>query len=389
MVRLFAISERCSTDSTISWAYSLITAGFFSSWISWANPGIQWRGLLTSWATEAARVPRVASFSVCTRCSRSSCSSWIRLHTNLAAFPLRLSTPGGLRSAISAVIAGSPVTSTMRSAPPLAISEAVSVEVGMLRRRACCSPGAFGLLSATPTILTPAQLVNSSIRAAPPFPAPSIMTLMGSTEAMGSGGGLRAGSIRGPTAVHDTRRRPLVPAYRSLEFEDGALFESSFDCPEQLLSVNRFDQIVDDSLLQQGGAQLEVGVSGLHDNRDGRILSEEVLDGLHAVDPGHADIADNDIHHQRIFPRIEDLDGLAAIFSLLHVIAGLGQSQAHNLSYILLVVHHQHTSKSRGLLCQHSKRPQRHNALLFRMSLSLSSGACNWKAQNGTRATQG
>src|SRR5437867_12500643 len=133
----------------------------------------------------------------------------------------------------------------MRSAPPLAISEAVSVEVGMLRRRACCSPGAFGLLSATPTILTPAQLVNSSIRAAPPFPAPSIMTLMGSTEAMGSGGGLRAGSIRGPTAVDASRRPPVAAAWPSVFFEAGLLVGSFVDCTQLLPVVRRAQQVVD------------------------------------------------------------------------------------------------------------------------------------------------
>src|SRR5215831_9082257 len=66
----------------------------------------------------------------------------------------------------------------MRSRRGSAMSCFTSVATGMLSRRASSSPGAHGLTSAMPTIVTVESPRNISSRARPPLPAPTMTTLV-------------------------------------------------------------------------------------------------------------------------------------------------------------------------------------------------------------------
>src|SRR5712691_515989 len=73
---------------------------------------------------------------------------------------------------------GLPVTSMMRSTVGSATSVPSSVATGTLRRRASSRPGAHGLRSAIPRMVTVGSPMNISRRARPPLPAPMMTTLV-------------------------------------------------------------------------------------------------------------------------------------------------------------------------------------------------------------------
>src|SRR5262245_59120124 len=73
---------------------------------------------------------------------------------------------------------GLPVTSMMRSKHGSEISARRSVTTGISRRRASSKPGAQGLTSPTPRMVTVGSPANISRRARPPLPAPTMATLV-------------------------------------------------------------------------------------------------------------------------------------------------------------------------------------------------------------------
>src|SRR5712692_10431269 len=133
--------------------------------------------------------PMMKSPSACAWISRSiipyrSSSSSDRLrsarrsHMNLALAPPITSVVEGLRAWMPRSTSRLPVTSMMRSTVGSATSVPSSVATGTLRRRASSRPGAHGLRSAIPRMVTVGSPMNISRRARPPLPAPMMTTLV-------------------------------------------------------------------------------------------------------------------------------------------------------------------------------------------------------------------
>src|SRR5438132_2074841 len=133
--------------------------------------------------------PRMKSPSACAWISRSiipyrSSSSSERLrsasrsHMNLALAPPITSAVGGLSVWMARSTSGLPVTSMMRSTVGSATRAPSSVATGTLSRRASSRPGAHGLRSAIPRMVTVGSPTNISRRARPPLPAPMMTTLV-------------------------------------------------------------------------------------------------------------------------------------------------------------------------------------------------------------------
>src|SRR5215475_3920034 len=92
--------------------------------------------------------------------------------------PPMTSVVAGLSSRIVRWTSGLPVTSMMRSRRGSEISPRRSVTTGMSKRRASSRPGAQGLTSPTPRMVTVGSPANISKRARPPLPAPTMATLV-------------------------------------------------------------------------------------------------------------------------------------------------------------------------------------------------------------------
>src|SRR4030095_8514652 len=113
------------------------------------------------------------------------------------------------------------VTWMMRSGRGSAISPRRSVTTGISRRRASSSPGAHGLTSPTPSMVTVGSPANISRRARPPLPAPTMATLVmrgraRRSERLGHPVGLRAvleGRVLGDEGQldHTGGAVPLLP----------------------------------------------------------------------------------------------------------------------------------------------------------------------------------
>src|SRR5262250_1753774 len=88
------------------------------------------------------------------------------------------SVVAGLSSRMVRWTSGLPVTSMMRSRRESEISPRRSVTTGMSKRRASSRPGAQGLTSPTPRMVTVGSPANISKRARPPLPAPTMATLV-------------------------------------------------------------------------------------------------------------------------------------------------------------------------------------------------------------------
>src|SRR5712692_3521627 len=133
--------------------------------------------------------PMMKSPSACAWISRSiipyrSSSSSDRLrsasrsHMNLALAPPITSAVGGLSLWMALSTSGLPVTSMMRSTVGSVTRAPSSVATGTLSRRASSRPGAHGLRSAIPRMVTVGSPMNISRRARPPLPAPMMTTLV-------------------------------------------------------------------------------------------------------------------------------------------------------------------------------------------------------------------
>src|SRR6266571_4903282 len=134
-----------------------------------------------------------------------------RSHMNRAPAPPITSVAAGLSSGMVRWTSGLPVTSMTRSRRGSAIKPRRSVATGILSRRASSRPGAQGLTSATPRIVTVGSPANISSRARPPLPAPMMATLV----------------MRGPAGPSERLRHPV--GLRSV-LERGVLgYEGQFD----------------------------------------------------------------------------------------------------------------------------------------------------------------
>src|SRR5207247_1210835 len=133
--------------------------------------------------------PRMKSPSACAWISRSiipyrSSSSSERLrsasrsHMNLGLAPTITSAVGGLSVWMARSTSELPVTSMMRSTVGSATRAPSPVATGTLSRRANSRPGAHGLRSAIPRMVTVGSPTNISRRARPPLPAPMMTTLV-------------------------------------------------------------------------------------------------------------------------------------------------------------------------------------------------------------------
>src|SRR5439155_20998346 len=110
------------------------------------------------------------------------------------------------------------------------------------------------------------------------------------------------------------------------------------------------DQVIIYAPVQELGGHLLVRVSGQDDDRNRWVLPLEKGDGLHPVDLGHADVANDDINHERVVVRADRLDALAPVVGLHDVIPGLGERQAQNLPDVVFVVHDQNAALARRVL---------------------------------------
>src|SRR5438552_1837961 len=272
-----------------------------------------------------ASVPMDASFSAWMSWSRRSCSCWASFQIRSAAFPPRISARGGLCWTSWAPSFGSPVTSTIRSARLSAMRASASVVVGMPRFFARRSPGASGLRSAMPTTSTSGLRVKSSSSAVPPLPAPRMITRM-------------------VERARSTRTRSVVVLQRQ------PVRHRFGDALQQLVLVHRLDQVIIYAPVQELGGHLLVRVSGQDDDRNRWVLPLEKGDGLHPVDLGHADVANDDINHERVVVRADRLDALAPVVGLHDVIPGLGERQAQNFPDVVFVVHDQNAALARRVL---------------------------------------
>src|SRR5262245_52012581 len=97
---------------------------------------------------------------------------------NFAEAPPMTSVPGPLNWWMVCWTVGLPVTSITRSRRGSSRSSSTFVATGMLRRRARSRPGAHGLTSHTPAMVTLVSPTNISRRARPPVPAPTMTTLV-------------------------------------------------------------------------------------------------------------------------------------------------------------------------------------------------------------------
>src|SRR3990170_5227461 len=140
-----------------------------------------------------------------------------RSHMNRALAPPITSVAAGFSSRMARWTSGLPVTSMTRSRRGSAISPRRSVATGMLRRRASSRPGAQGLTSATPRMVTVGSPANISSRARPPLPAPMMATLVmrgraGRSERLRHPFGLRPvleGGVLGDEGQLDDPGRPV------------------------------------------------------------------------------------------------------------------------------------------------------------------------------------
>src|SRR6266496_4288281 len=163
-----------------------------------------------AWSSRSMREYRSSSSSDRFRSARRS-------HMNRAPAPPITSVAAGLSSRMVRWTSGLPVTSMTRSRRGSAIKPRRSVATGILSRRASSRPGAQGLTSATPRMVTVGSPANISSRARPPLPAPMMATLVmrgpaGRSERLRHPVGLRPvleGGVLGDEGQLDDAGRPI------------------------------------------------------------------------------------------------------------------------------------------------------------------------------------
>src|SRR5262245_2149640 len=142
----------------------------------------------SAWAWSSRSISEYLSSSSTVRLRSAS-----RSHMNFALAPPITSVWGGFDLKIVRCTSGLPVTSMIRSSRGSAMTWARSVATGMFSWRASSSPGAHGLTSTTPRMVTVGSPENISSSDRPPLPAPMITTFVMRPRPRPAAGFRRAG----------------------------------------------------------------------------------------------------------------------------------------------------------------------------------------------------
>ena len=137
-------------------------------------------------------------------------------------------------------------------------------------------------------------------------------------------------------------RVPLLEplAQRPDLVEQLAVFERLLDQDFEPDRVDRLEQVVVRAELHRLDGRVDRGVPGHHDRRDGQVALADLADQVEAVDPGQAEVGDD----QREVPLDEPLQGGGPVVGDLDPAVGQGEQLRELLTDQLAVVHHKDAS---------------------------------------------
>src|SRR5713226_5739805 len=222
---------------------------------------------------------------------------------------------------------GLPVTSMMRSTVGPATSVPSSVATGTLRRRASSRPGAHGLRSAIPRMVTVGSPMNISRRARPPLPAPMMTTLV-----MG-GGRDRSERLRHLVALRPVLKRGVFGDEGQIDQSRRAVALLADNDLGEVLVLRRLDPVpvgpekeedevgvlLERPRLAQVGELGLLVLAALHRER-ARDLGDLLLAVLRIPAPHELEVVDDDeieavlgLHAPRLGPRLEHGQGRGVV----------------------------------------------------------------------------